>query len=204
MSEKKKFLEGIFFPFFFICVLWAIKLYEYESNYDLSFLGVYPRSWVTLPCIFTAPLIHGNFFHLISNTLPLLILGITVFYFYHKIAFEVFFWIYFLSGLWVWVSAFDDAYHIGASGLVYGFVSFLFFSGLFRKDKRALMLSIIVAFVYGGMFWGIFPFYEGISWEYHFFGALSGGFCAFYYRNESAGHVEEVIETHEEEGIKGL
>jgi membrane associated rhomboid family serine protease len=174
----------------FISFLWTIRIIEYKTESDFGFLGIYPRKIFTLPCILTAPLIHGNFFHLISNTLPLLILGITTFFFYRNIAFDVFLWIYLLSGLWVWVGATPDAYHIGSSGIVYGFVAFLFFSGLFRRDPRALAIAVVVALVYGSLIWGIFPMAYNVSWEYHLFGALAGSFCAYFYRRERGGNIE--------------
>ena len=181
-AEKKRTIESLAYPFLFVVLLWLIKLTEYFFKISFASYGIMPRKINGIPGIAVSPLIHGNFHHLLSNTLPLLILGIIICYFYRVIAFEVFFWVYALTGIWVWVSAHGDGYHIGASGLIYGFASFLFFSGLFRKDLRAIGLSLLVAFVYGGLLWGILPNQKGISWESHFFGSLSGGFCAFYYR----------------------
>ena len=145
--------------------------------------GIYPRTMSGLIGIFTGPLIHKNINHLISNSLPLLILGIIMFNFYRKIAFEIFIWIYLLSGLCVWIIA-QDAYHIGASGLIYGFASFIFFSGLFRREFKALILAVLIALVYGGIIWGIFPGQASISWQAHFFGALVGSLCSYFYRFE--------------------
>ena len=167
----------------FIAFLWIIKWLEWTAHLDLGFLGILPRTLSGTMGIITAPLIHGDWLHLISNTFPLLLLGVSVFYFHHKIAAEVFGWIYFMSGFWVWMAA-RDAYHIGASGLVYGLVAFLFFSGIFRRDLRSLTISLLVVFLYGGMVQGIFPGNEQISWESHFLGALAGLFCAFFYKGE--------------------
>ncbi len=121
--------------------------------------------------------------HLFSNTVPLLILGSVMFYFYRPIAFQVFFWVYLMTGIWVWVAA-RDAYHIGASGLVYGFLTFLFFSGVFRKDTRLLSISLFVAFLYGGTMYGILPITKGISWESHLMGSLAGLVTAYHFRKE--------------------
>jgi membrane associated rhomboid family serine protease len=162
-------------------MLWVIRWLEWTAQLDLGFLGILPRTLTGTMGIVTAPLVHGDWLHLISNTFPLLILGISVFYFYHRIALEVFGWIYFMSGFWVWMAA-REAYHIGASGIVYGLVTFLFFSGLFRRDMRSLSVSLLVIFLYGGMIQGIFPGNEQISWESHFLGSLAGLFCAFFYR----------------------
>jgi membrane associated rhomboid family serine protease len=183
---RSKAAESLFYPFLFVFMLWAIRIFEYISKIDLSHFGILPRSYEGLAGILFSPLIHGNFDHLLSNTLPLLILGIIITYFYRRIAFEVFFWIYLMTGVWVWISANSKGYHIGASGLVYGFLSFLFFSGVFRKDSRSIALALLVTSVYGGLVWGIFPLQSGISWESHFFGALSGAICAFQYRKSPA------------------
>lgn len=181
-SEAKKFRNSIVFVLSFTMVLWLVKALEWAVALDFGFLGILPRTLSGTMGIITAPLVHGDVLHLISNTFPLLLLGVSVFYFYDRIALEVFAWIYFMSGFWVWMAA-RDAYHIGASGLVYGLVAFLFFSGLFRRDTKSLTISLIVIFLYGGMLQGLFPTNDRISWESHLLGALAGAFCAFFYRD---------------------
>lgn len=102
-------------------------------------------------------------------------------YFLQKSFLSAFVFIYLITGLLVWIFA-RPAYHIGASGIVYGFVSFLFFSGLFRKDNISIALSLIVTFLYGGLVWGIIPGLEGISWESHLFGGITGLIAAYLFR----------------------
>jgi membrane associated rhomboid family serine protease len=145
--------------------------------------GLYPRKFSGLIGIFTGPLLHADFPHLISNTLPLLVLGPIIYYFYRTIAFQVFFWVYLMTGVWVWAAG-RDSYHIGASGIIYGFITFLFFSGIFRKDTRLMALSLFVTFLYGGAVWGILPFQKGISWESHLFGSIAGIITAYNFRKE--------------------
>ena len=89
--------------------------------------------------------------------------------------------IWLFTGFWVWLAARDSA-HIGASGIIYGLVCFLFFSGILRKDKRLLSVSMLVTFLYGSMVWGILPIDQTVSWESHLFGSIAGIFCAVYYR----------------------
>lgn len=180
----------------FVLITWVVKIFE--KVFDVSFIrfGIHPREFKGLVGIITAPLIHGDWKHLISNTLPLLILGWIIFYFYKGIAFQVFFWVYIMTGIWVW-SAARDAYHIGASGLVYGFVCFLFFSGIIRKNIRLMALSMFVVFVYGSLVWGIFPLHTKFSWESHAFGSLAGIITAFYFRDE--GPKPKVYDWGEEE-----
>ena len=179
--EYKIFKKGTYYTLSFILLLWAIKSLEWSQDFDLGQYGIFPRTLKGSLGILTAPLIHGDIFHLLSNTLPLIVLGIGLFYFYHKIALEVVFWIYLASGFWVWIIG-RDAYHIGASGLVYGILSFLFFGGLLRKNPRSLSISMVVFFMYGGMIYGLFPGDDNISWESHLMGTMAGAFCAFYFR----------------------
>jgi len=177
----------------FVSILWFIKVIESMLSFDFGMLGIHPRSLAGTVGIITGPLVHGDFQHLMSNSLPLIFLGIGVFYFYHKIAVEVFLGIYFFTSIWVWIVA-RDAYHIGASGIVYGLASFLLFSGFFRKDSRSIAISLIVIFLYGGMAYGLFPGNEEISWESHLVGSIGGIVVAFLYRKHSLFTKEPKIE----------
>ncbi len=188
-NHDKDVLTGILFPALFVCVLWALLIFD--SYFEMGFVryGLFPRRLSGLPGILLSPLIHGNYSHLLSNTIPLLILGWIMFYMYKSIAFSIFFWIYIMTGLWVWLGG-RQAYHIGASGLVYGFVCFLFFSGIFRSDKRLLALSLLVTFIYGGLIWGVFPISRATSWESHFLGSVAGIITAFHFRNEGPQRIK--------------
>ncbi len=180
--EKKKFYFSLLFPFSFVIILWIIKIIENSLDLNLVNWGVYPLSVKGLKGIITAPLVHGSFKHLINNSVPLLLLGIALFYFYRGIAWKVFLLSYLLSGFWLWFAG-RYAFHIGASGVVYGLASFLFFSGVVRKDARLSAISLIVVFLYGSMIWGIFPIKREISWEAHLMGAISGIVLAVYYKD---------------------
>ncbi|MDN5205324.1 rhomboid family intramembrane serine protease [Fulvivirgaceae bacterium BMA10] len=180
-TDALKFKDGVFFTASFIGLLWTIKAVEVALASDFGEFGILPGKLSGVIGIITGPLIHSDFTHLFSNTVPLLILGVGLIYFYNKIAFEVVLWIYLMTGFWVWLTA-REAYHIGSSGIVYGLVAFLFFSGVFRRDAKSIAVSLTVAFLLGGMIYGIFPVNENISWESHLFGAISGIFCAFYFR----------------------
>ena len=183
VKPKSRLLLSILYPVFFVTLLWIIKLYELITQTSLSHYGLFPRTVQGLLGIFTAPLLHGDIGHLLANTLPLLVLGIIIFFFYRSIAFQLFFWIYLSTGIWVWAAA-RDSYHIGASGIIYGFESFLFFSGVFRKNPQLLALSLFVVFLYGSAVWGILPVQKGISWESHALGALAGLITAYNFKKE--------------------
>ncbi|MDX1906174.1 MAG: rhomboid family intramembrane serine protease [Bacteroidia bacterium] len=143
--------------------------------------GIYPRSWQGLTGILTAPLVHGDRNHLISNLIPMIVLGGGLRYFYPKLHTPVWVYAWLATGLWVWAGA-RTSQHIGASGVVYALAFFLFFSGVFRRDVRSLSLALAVALFYGSMVWGVLPVEAGISWESHLFGAISGTFMAWFYR----------------------
>jgi len=180
-KSKKKLLESFLVPLIFPAILWIVHSLSVLLNIDFSNLGLLPRNWPGIIGIITAPLIHANYSHLISNTFPLIISGWVIFFFYNKISQLLFIFIYVVTGITVWLFA-REVYHIGASGIVYGFVSFLFFSGIFRKDNKSIALSLIITFLYGGMVWGILPGMKDISWESHLFGALTGLIAAFIFR----------------------
>ena len=160
-SKLKLDITKLLTPLLFPVILWAVHLLSLLLNEDLSKLGLLPRNLVGLLGIFTSPLIHADFSHLISNTIPLIILGWIIFYFYPKLSYLLFVFIYFFTGLLVWIFA-RQVFHIGASGIVYGFVSFLFFSGIFRKDNTSIALALVITFLYGGLVWGMIPGWKGI------------------------------------------
>ena len=180
-----RFIYSFTLPFFFVCLLWIIMIFQVMIGVSFSYWGLFPRTEHGLIGIFTMPLIHANYFHLWSNTFPLIILGAGVNFFYPEVAGKTWFIIYFLTGILVWFFARPDD-HIGASGIVYGLAAFLFFGGLFRKDNRLRAVSLIILIYYGGIFWGVFPIDPHISWEGHLFGACSGIFAAFIYRHKGA------------------
>jgi membrane associated rhomboid family serine protease len=164
--------------------MWLVKIIEILFNLDLTYLGIYPLSLKGVPGIISSPFIHADFGHLFNNSLPLFFLGTALFYFYSEIAVKVSIWTYFLTGILVWLAG-RDAWHIGASGLIYGIASFLFFSGIIRKYFRLVALSLLIVFLYGSMVWGIFPnIYREVSWESHMLGFISGIILAVAYRKE--------------------
>ncbi len=197
--EKKKFLYSLVFPLFFIILLWVIKLVEIVDNQDFIYYGIYPRRLKGLIGILTSPLIHGSLNHLIDNSVPLFFLSLAVFYFYNKVAYSVFFLTYFLNGITVWLLA-RSAYHLGASGLVYGFASFLFFSGIIRQNINLLAISLLVVFLYGSMVWGLFPHKVDVSWESHFLGGLAGFVLSIVYRKEGPQVTKHEWEEEDDEG----
>ena len=153
--------------------MWFIYTVNNIIPVELTNFGILPRNWWGLIGVFTAPYLHGSLDHLISNTVPLLILGGVLYYFYVPIASTVFYTCYFLTNILVWLFARPNI-HIGASGLIYGFAAFLITYGIVKKDLKSIIFSLITVFLYGGMVYGVLPINYMMSWESHFFGALSG------------------------------
>jgi membrane associated rhomboid family serine protease len=166
----------------FTLALWLIKIIEVLIGARLFKLGIYPGELSGLTGVIMAPLIHSSFSHLFANTAPLLILGTALLYGYPKSAKIAVPAIYIGTGLCVWLFA-RQTYHIGASGLTFGFMFFVFTIGALRWERRAIALSMVVFLLYGGMIWGIFPNEPGISYESHFFGAMIGVILAILLRN---------------------
>lgn len=182
-KEKEKFKKSIIVPVTFIIIIWIVKLSEVLFDINFVRFGLYPRETFGLIGIAAAPLIHSNFEHLISNTFPLLFLGSGIFYFYPSSSKKVFFIVYFVTNILVWFFG-RSSFHIGASGIAYGLVTFSFFSGVIRWDRRAIVLSLIVTFLYGSYTWGILPLDEKVSYESHLSGAVVGAACAFIFRKQ--------------------
>lgn len=169
------------FPLFFVAIMWAVFLIENLLGSYFGVYGILPRDWTGLRGVFLSPFIHGGWEHLTHNSLPMLILGTMLFFFYKRVAWQVFFYSMLMTGVWVWVGA-RSSFHIGASGMIYAFASFLFFSGVFNRNLRMMGVSLFIAFMYGSMWWGVLPLEKGVSWESHLFGAISGVVIAWQYK----------------------
>ncbi len=175
------FIKSFRLPLSILVVFWLIEVLDQVFVLHLDTQGLIPRSISGLKGILTAPFLHGGFRHLLSNTLPFLILGATIRLFYKPISLRVYVFIYLLTGIGVWLFG-RNAVHIGASGVIYGFAGFLMFMGIFRLKLKEILISIIVIGFYWSMIFGIFPTKQAISWESHLVGFITGIFGAFLFR----------------------
>lgn len=196
--EKKIFRHSLLLPAFVVGLFWLVKIVEIVLGVSFVKGGVYPHHLKGIHGILTSPFIHSGFPHLISNSIPFFILMFALVYFYRRYSYRIFWQLYILSGLCVWIAG-REAWHIGASGVVYGMAAFHLVSGIIRNDVRLLTLSVVVVFLYGGMVWGMFPINPDISWESHLWGALSGIVLAVYYRGYSIRRNPFEWENDEEE-----
>jgi membrane associated rhomboid family serine protease len=166
----------------FALLLWAVKLAEYLGDLNFTQFGIYPRRLDGLVGVLGAPFIHGSFGHLFANTAPIIVIGTLLLYVYPRAAKVLLPTVYLGGGLAVWLFA-REAYHIGASGVAFGMLFFVLTIGVLRWERRAIAISLMVFFLYGGMILGIIPDARGISFESHLSGALIGIVLAFLLRH---------------------
>ncbi len=180
----------------FVSLITLIKVLEEASGFSISFLGLYPRRWQGLVGIITAPFLHGSIQHLFSNIFPLLFLTPLVFDLYPRLAWALVRWLFLATGFWTWCFA-REAYHIGASGIVYGLTSFLFFAGIWRGRRSDWAISLLIMLFYGGLLSGLVPQEDHISWESHLSGFLAGASFAYFLRKWDNKYQDE-IHLHQE------
>lgn len=180
--EERRLIYALIPPAVAIVLLWSVYLLDITYELDLFRFGILPREWKGLWGVLAAPFLHGDFDHLINNSIPIVVLGCALLYFFPRLAGRVVLVSWIISGLLVWMTARSN-YHIGASGVVYGLAAFLFTSGLLRKQRTLMGLSMLVVFLYGSLLWGVFPILPRISWESHFWGAAAGVIMAIMYKH---------------------
>lgn len=167
--------------------MWLLYTIAFQNRLDLGFLGVKPRTLAAIPAILSAPLVHDGLWHLLSNSVPVLFLGTSLFFFYEPIGRKVFWRCYLIPYFLVWILGVTPAYHLGASGLVYGLAAFLVIFGFLKRDIASVLLSLTVAILYGSIFFtGLVPGKPGVSWETHLAGVLTGMWTAveFHLKNK--------------------
>lgn len=189
-------------PLAAVLAIWIVYWLEVKFGFFLNPFGIQPKSLIGLRGIFCSPFIHGSIEHLYSNTIPLFLLSLALFYFYRKLAFKVLLWGWLGSGFLTWLIADHGTTHIGASGVIYVLASFLFFKGIWSKHYRLVSLSLIIVFIYGSLVWGVLPGVPGVSWEGHLSGFITGIALAFIYRKVKVIEIKKYDwqkETYSEE-----
>lgn len=184
VKTSGRFIKSLKVGLMFLAIIWTVHMIQWVLNISFYQIGgVYPRTISGMPGILLSPFLHGSFMHLINNSAPLLVLTVIIIYFFKDVATESLLLIYVLTGVMVWLFA-RPVYHIGASGVVYGMVSFVFWCGIFVRNIKTIILALIVAILYSGMFLGVLPNQEGISWESHLMGGVIGIFVAYIMRDK--------------------
>ncbi|AUS04665.1 rhomboid family intramembrane serine protease [Pseudotamlana carrageenivorans] len=196
-KESFQFTTGVIaYPLLFILLIWLVFWFEVRFGYHFNKFGLYPQTIKGLRGILFGPFIHGDIEHIYHNTVPLFVLSAALFYFYRPIAWKILAYGILLSGFLTWCIG-RPSYHIGASGLIYVLVSFLFFKGIFAKYYRLVALSLAVIFLYGSMVWYTLPIKEGISWEGHLSGLLCGLFFALVFKKQIKQPIKYVWEAED-------
>lgn len=190
-TQLKFSTQVLLVPFLFIFLIWFVYWVEIQFSYNFTRAGILPRNLSGLKGVLFSPFIHSDINHLFNNSIPLFVLLSFLIYFYRAVYIKVLFFGGLLSGLLTWVIA-REAFHIGASGIVYLLFSFVFFSGIIKKQFQLVAVSLIVIFLYGSMVWYVFPIKEGISWEGHLSGFVVGLIFAYIFKQK--GIVKEEYE----------
>ena len=172
-QARAHFRLALRIAFGFVVMLWLVFLLNWGLDLEPEWAGIRPRQLAGLPGIVFAPLVHAGFAHLIANSPPLLVLGTAMLFLYPNSALRALPTVYLGPGIVVWLVG-RESVHFGASGLVYGLVSYVFIAGLLRRDRRAIAASLVVCFMYGSVVWGVLPTQLGVSWETHLAAALIG------------------------------
>jgi len=164
---------------FIIILLWLI--FAIGLILPLDWLGIKPRSISGLPGILFAPFIHAGLEHLLANSISLLMLGTVFFAIERRLPILILFFIIITSGFGTWLIGRSGYLHVGASGVIYGILGYLLAMGVFARNIKAILVSVLVFILYGGMVWGIFPSDGFISWESHLCGFIAGIIAARFY-----------------------
>ncbi|MBC7631733.1 rhomboid family intramembrane serine protease [Aeromicrobium sp.] len=163
----------------FVAVLYVIEMIDTTLSGRLDRYGVHPRSVGGIDGIVFAPLLHGGWGHLIANTVPLLVLGFLVALSGARTWVRVTAIVWVVGGAGVWLFAGSGTNHIGASGVVFGWLAYLIVRGIFTRSLRQIALGVVVLLTYGGVLWGVLPGRPGVSWQGHLFGAVAGALAAW-------------------------
>jgi membrane associated rhomboid family serine protease len=174
----QEFKTQVFILGGFVALIWGLEIVDSLTGGVLDVYGIRPHSIIGLRGILFAPFLHGSLGHVAANTIPFLTLGWLImlretsdFFFVTIITMVV-------SGLGVWLTAPPYTIHIGASGLIFGYFGFLLLRGYFERSFAAILFSLIVGLLYGGLIWGVLPLQYGISWQGHLFGFIGGALAA--------------------------
>jgi membrane associated rhomboid family serine protease len=156
-----------------VLIIWVVELVNLLLGHRLNLFGIHPRTVAGLPGIVLSPFLHTGIGHVLLNTIPLVILGWLVILRGPRVFLEVSLLIIVVSGVGVWLFG-RSAYHVGASGLIFGYFGYLVARGWYERSLSSILIALVTIVLYGGILLGVLPFRAGVSWEAHLFGLLGG------------------------------
>lgn len=163
----------------FVVVLWLVEVVDTVLGHRLDGYGVRPRTDNGLLGIVLAPLLHGGWGHLIGNSVPLLLLGFVILLSGLRRWLIVTAIVWVVGGAGTWLTGAPNSVHLGASGLVFGWFTYLIVVGFFARRVSQIVVGVLLFLAYGGLLWGVLPGQPGISWQGHLFGAVGGVVAAW-------------------------
>ncbi|MBY6412909.1 rhomboid family intramembrane serine protease [Rhodococcus sp. BP-252] len=163
----------------FVVLLWIIELIDVASGSRVEDAGINPRTVDGLWGILFAPVLHDDWTHLIANTVPVLVLGFLVLLSGIGRGLTATGIIWVLGGVGTWLTAGAGTNHIGASILIFGWITYLLTRGIFARNLGQLAIGVVVFVIYGGALWGVLPTDAFVSWQGHLFGAVGGVVAAW-------------------------
>ena len=158
--------------------LWLLEGIDQASNNALDDYGIRPRTDEGLLSVFVAPWLHGGWAHLLSNTVPFFVLGIIVLLEGWRSWGRATLIVLLASGAAVWLLAPTNSITLGASGIVFGWLTYLLVRGFYTGSPSQIATGVVVFLFYGGMLWGVLPTDVGVSWQAHLGGAIGGVLAA--------------------------
>jgi membrane associated rhomboid family serine protease len=179
MTLPEGFRQGIVLLAYLLAVMWALAILDVVTGRRLlPRLAIMPRQLEGLPGIVVAPLLHGGFGHLAANSGPLVILGTIILLQGLEVLglVTVFCWLF--SGVGIWLLGRPGTRHLGASGVVFGYLGYLLLRGYFERSPGAIAIAVVVGLLYGSALWGLLPLQRGKSWVAHGMGFVAGAIVA--------------------------
>lgn len=197
-GERDRLLSALRIALTAVGFLWVFHVARWLLGVEATGLGIVPRTLYGLPGILTAPLVHGDLGHLANNSVPLASTLFLLVYFYPRIALRATLSMYVVTGVGVWLLARGAGWgadisisHIGASGVAYALVSFLFWFGVFKRSAQSVVVALVILLYFSGMIAGVLPDQINVSWESHLIGAVVGGLSAYRFRDALVSHRPE-------------
>lgn len=172
--QPSRLRTGLTYGIGYVVVIWAVYFLNLALGRSLDYYGIHPLDISSIWHIFTSPLLHANLEHLISNTVPGAIFCFLIGLSGHRVFWEVTMIALLIGGIGTWLLGGVGTNHIGASGLVYGWLAYLVIRGIFNRSLTQILLGVVLGFVYSGLVWGVLPGTPGVSWQAHLFGAVGG------------------------------